>query len=59
MEAGILQMYDGGLEETTDEQQKEEEPAAQPKILSQSLRPTRRSRIGVSGSPRLRQRARG
>jgi endo-1,3(4)-beta-glucanase len=61
MEAGVLQMYDGDLEETTDEQQEGStgEPAAQPEILSQSMRPTRRSRIGVSGSPRLRQRARG
>jgi endo-1,3(4)-beta-glucanase len=62
MEAGILQMYDGELEETTDEEPEKftgEPAAAQPEILSQSMRPTRRSRIGVSGSPRLRQRARG
>ena len=60
MEAGILQMY--GEPGTTDEGQNESAPAelpAQPEILSQSLRPTRRNRIGVSGSPRLRQRARG
>jgi endo-1,3(4)-beta-glucanase len=58
MEAGILQMYNGDLDKT-EEQQEESAPAAQPEILSQSMRPTRRSRIGVSGSPRLRQRARG
>ena len=63
MEAGVLQMY-GEPEETTNEQQNksasaEEELTAQPEILSQSMRPTRRNRIGVSGSPRLRQRARG
>jgi endo-1,3(4)-beta-glucanase len=60
MEAGILQMYDGDLDKT-EEQQEESAPAglAQPEMLSQSMRPTRRNRIGVSGSPRLRQRARG
>jgi len=62
MEAGILQMY-GDLDNTTTDEQKEPAPAeelpAQPEILSQSLRPTRRNRIGASGSPRLRQRARG
>jgi endo-1,3(4)-beta-glucanase len=58
MDAGILKMYDGDLDRT-EEQQEESAPAAQPEILSQSLRPTRRNRIGVSGSPRLRQRARG
>jgi endo-1,3(4)-beta-glucanase len=57
MEAGILQMY--GEPEETNEEQEESATAAQPEILSQSLRPTRRNRIGVSGSPRLRQRARG
>ena len=61
MEAGVLQMY-GELDDTTTDEQDGSAPAelpAQPEILSQSLRPTRRNRIGVSGSPRLRQRARG
>ncbi|KAM0712992.1 hypothetical protein Q7P35_000443 [Cladosporium inversicolor] len=54
MEAGILNMY--GELDTTDEQ-KYAAPS-RPEVLQQSGI-KRRNRIGTSGSPRLRQRARG
>jgi endo-1,3(4)-beta-glucanase len=55
MEAGILQMYNG-LEPA--EQQKDS-TLLRPEAVKQSGDIKRRNRIGTSGSPRLRQRARG
>jgi hypothetical protein len=55
MKAGILKMY--GELDTTDEQ-KDPVPS-QPEVVQQSGTIKRRNRIGTSGSPRLRQRARG
>lgn len=55
MEAGILRMY--GELDTTDEQKG---PVAAPsEVAKESSGIKRRNRIGASGSPRLRQRARG
>jgi endo-1,3(4)-beta-glucanase len=55
MKSGILKMY--GELDTTDEQKV---PAfSRPEVVQQSGTIKRRNRIGTSGSPRLRQRARG
>ncbi|KAM0716275.1 hypothetical protein Q7P37_007720 [Cladosporium fusiforme] len=61
MEAGILTMY-GELDTTSAEQETSPPPSPEPaqaETLRGSERIARRNRIGASGSPRLRQRARG
>jgi endo-1,3(4)-beta-glucanase len=54
MEAGILQMYN-------ELEQQKDSASLQPEVVKQSgdFEIKRRNRIGISGSPRLRQRARG
>jgi hypothetical protein len=56
MEAGLLQMYN---ELAPTEQQQDSSTLLQPEMVKQSGEIKRRNRIGTSGSPRLRQRARG